>query len=121
MAILNFTGRVTIADRIVTEKYPGAKIFEVHGETTKGEAFTALDIDKLKVIYYVPPSTPDDHRYTTAYIRSKGWGEFEEPEHSDDLWDGSVKFDWPIDMDLAFAVDLLREAGYSSSFTFVTL
>lgn len=114
MAILSFLGRVNIAVRIVTEKYPEAKLYEVDGESSTGLTTDPLNIDKLRVVF-------QNSNNTTIIIKSTGWGEFGEPILIDEPWLGDIVIDWPIDMELVEANKLKEAAGYRGAYADVVL
>ena len=114
MAILSFLGRVNIAVRIVTEKYPEAKLYEVDGESSTGLTTDPLNIDKLRVVF-------QNSNNTTIIIKSTGWGEFGEPILIDEPWLGDIVIDWPIDMELVEANKLKEAAGYTGAYAAVVL
>lgn len=113
MAILNFIGRVNIAVRIVTEKYPKAKLYEVDGSACE-LTNDPLKIDQLRVVF-------QNEDNSTVIIKSTGWGEFGEPVLIQEPWLEDVVIKWPIEMDLVEANQLKEAAGYSASYRTVTL
>lgn len=117
MAILSFLGRVNIAVRIVTEKYPDAKLYEVQGKSSKGPTSDWKDVDELTVIF----GRPSEQGGSTIEIKSTGWGEFGEPREVPSPWLGDVILVWPIKMELEEAIALKEKAGYTKPFICVTL
>lgn len=115
MAILSFIGCVNIAVRIVTEKYPEAKLYEVDGVSSSGLTTDPLKIDELTVVFV---NVADG---STVIIRSTGWGEFGEPESNPEPWTEDVIIQWPVNMDLVEANLLKEAAGYKASYLTVTL
>lgn len=114
MSILSYLGRVNIAVRLVTEKYPGAQLYEVDGVASKGPTTKPLDIDQLRVVF----GLPNNH---TALISSTGWGEFGPIEDIPEPWLEDVVIPWPIKMDLVDADRLLKAAGFTGPYYNVTL
>lgn len=114
MSILSYLGRVNIAVRLVTEKYPGAQLYEVDGVASKGPTTDPLNIDQLTVVF----SLPNNH---TATIASTGWGEFGPIQDIPSPWLEDVVIPWPIKMDLTDADRLLKAAGFTGSYFNVTL
>ncbi len=114
MAILNFVGCVNIAVRIVTEKYPEAKLYEADGSSSSGPTTDPLKIDTLRVVFR-------NENNSTVIIKSTEWGEFGEPELIPEPWLEDIVIDWPVEMDLADANKLKEEAGYSEPYATVTL
>jgi hypothetical protein len=114
MAILNFVGRVNIAVRIVTEKYPNAKLYEADGVSSTGLTTDPLKIDQLRVVF-------QNSNNTTVIIQSTGWGEFGEPELIPYPWLEDVVIKWPVNMDLDEANRLKEAAGFKAPYGAVTL
>lgn len=115
MAILNFVGRVNIAVRIVTEKYPNAKLYEVDGGlSSSGFTTDPLKIGELKVVF-------QNTNNSTVIIKSTGWGEFGEPELIPHPWVEDIVIKWPVEMDLTEANQLKEAAGYKTPYNTVTL
>lgn len=114
MAILSFDGRVNIAVRIVTEKYPKAKLYEADGVATRGETSDPAQIDKLRVVF-------QNENNSTVIIKSTGYGEFGEPQLIQEPWLEDVVIQWPVTMDLPEANTLKEQAGFKDKYTTVTL
>lgn len=114
MAILSFDGRVNIAVRKVTEKYPQAKLYEADGISTDGPTTQPAQIDRMRVVF----SNEDN---TTVIIKETGYGEFGEPILYNEPWLEDIIIDWPVKMDLDKATKLKEEAGYTEPFGAVTL
>jgi len=114
MAILNFEGRVNIAVRIVTEKYPNAKLYEAQGVSSTGATTDPLKIDELTVVF-------QNSNNTTVTIKSTGWGEFGEPKLINEPTLGDIVIEWPVNMDLKEANDLKEAAGYKEAYESVVL
>lgn len=114
MAILSFNGRVNIAVRIVTEKYPQAKLYEVDGISSTGPTTDPLKIDQLRVVF-------QNVNNSTVIIKSTGWGTFGEPVLIPEPWLEDVVISWPVKMDLDEANDLKEKAGYTGAYSTVTL
>ena len=114
MAILSFNGRVNIAVRIVTEKYPEAKLYEADGTATKGPTTDPANIDQLRVVF-------QNVKNSTVIIKSSGYDEFGLPELIDEPWCEDIAIQWPINMDLVEANELKEKAGYKEPYETVTL
>lgn len=114
MAILSFDGCVNIAIRIVTGKYPEAKLYEADGTSSTGSTTDPDKIDTLRVVF-------QNTNNSTVIIQSKEWGEFREPELIDQPWLEDVVIEWPVKMDLPEANELKEKAGFKAPFTTVTL
>jgi hypothetical protein len=114
MAILSFVGRVNIAVRIVTEKYPNAKLYEADGTSSTGLTTDPLKIDQLRVVF-------QNSNNTTVIIKSTGWGTFGEPILIPEPWLEDVVIKWPVEMDLDEANQLKEAAGYKQPYGAVTL
>ncbi len=114
MAILSFNGRVNIAVRIVTEQYPEAKLYEADGVATGGPTTDPAKIDRMRVVF-------QNVNNTTVIIKETGYGEFGPPVLYNEPWLEDVVINWPIKMDLDEANELKEKAGYTESYTTVTL
>jgi hypothetical protein len=114
MAILSFDGRVNIAVRIVTEKYPQAKLYEADGRATGGPTTDPAKIDTMRVVFR-------NENNTTVIIKEVKYGEFGPPELIKHPWLEDVVIQWPIKMDLPEANTLKEKAGYKQPYTAVTL
>jgi len=114
MAILSFDGRVNIAVRIVTEKYPEAKLYEADGRATGGPTTDPAKIDRIKVVFR-------NANNTTVIIQEIKYGEFGTPELIKHPWTEDVVIEWPIKMDLPEANTLKEKAGYKQPYGAVTL
>lgn len=114
MAVLNFIGRVNIAVRLVTEKYPDASLYEVDGYSSTGQTTDPLKIDELRVVFR-------NIKNTTVIIKSTGWGSFGEPVLIPGPWLEDVIIKWPVDMDLEEANQLKEAAGYKDPYGAVVL
>ncbi len=114
MAILNFVGRVNIAVRIVTEKFPDAQLYEADGTSSSGQTTDPLQIDQLRVVFR------NSHN-STVIIKSTGWGTFGEPVLIPEPWLEDVVINWPVYMDIVEANQLKEAAGYKEPYGAVTL
>lgn len=114
MAILSFNGRVNIAVRIVTEKYPAAKLYEADGIASKGPTTDPAQIDQLRVVF-------QNSNNTTVIIKSTGYGEFGAPVLIPEPWLEDVVIQWPVPMDLPEANKLKEQAGFTQAYGAVTL
>lgn len=113
MAILSFDGRVNIAVRIVTEKYPGSLLYEAEAVSSNGATIDPAQLDQMKVIF--------QYGADTVVIKSTGYGEFGEPILIKEPWVGDVVIKWPIPMDLPEANILKEQAGYKEPYNAVIL
>lgn len=114
MAILSFNGRVNIAVRIVTEKYPEAKLYEADGTASAGPTTDPAAINQLRVVFRNVDNS-------TVIIKETGYGEFGEPVLIPEPWLEDVVIEWPVNMDLPEANELKEKAGYSEPYGAVTL
>src|SRR5690606_28934029 len=114
MSILSFNGCANIGIRIVNEKYPGAKLYEVDGTASGGPTTDPNGIDQLRIVFQNPGNT-------TVIIKTTKWGEFGEPQLIDEPWLEDIVIDWPIKMDLPEANALKDSAGYTAAYANVTL
>jgi hypothetical protein len=114
MAILSFNGRVNIAVRIVTEKYPQAKLYEADGTASGGPTKDPAKIDQLRVVF-------QNKDNTTVIIKETGYGEFGQPELIHSPWVEDVVIQWPVKMDLPQANESKEKAGYTEPYGAVTL
>jgi len=113
-AILSFDGMVNIAVRLVTEKYPDAKLYEADGVASGGSTTDPNRIDQLRVVFQNPGNT-------TVMIKSAGWGEFGEPVLLPEPWLEDVVIQWPVSLDLPQANSLKEQAGFATPYSTVTL
>lgn len=114
MAILSFNGRVNIAVRIVTEKYPKAKLYEADGIASGGPTTDPAQIDEMRVVFR-------NENNTTVIIKETAYGEFGEPQLIKSPWLEDVIIQWPVRMDLPRANQLKEDAGYREAYGAVTL
>lgn len=114
MATLSFDGAVNIANRIVTEKFPGSVLYEADGTPSSGSAKDARGIDCLRVVFR-------SHSGDTIIMNSTKWGEFEAPQVIKEPWLEDQVIQWPVSLDLPEAVSLLQNAGFDMPFANVTL
>ncbi len=114
MAILSFDGRVNIAVRIVTEKYPEAKLYEADGIALDGPTTDPANINQLRVVFQNVDNS-------TVIIKETGYGEFGEPQLIPEPWLEDIVIPWPVEMDLPEANSLKEAAGYTNAYTTVTL
>lgn len=113
-ATLSFDGMVNIAVRLVTEKYPQAKLYEADGTASGGSTTDPQGIDQMRVVFQNPGNT-------TVMISSTGWGEFGDPVLVPQPWLEDVVIAWPVGLDLPRANSLKEQAGYTGAFSTVTL
>jgi len=116
MAILSFDGRVNIAVRIVTEKYPHAKLYEADG-TANAPTTDPAKIDHLRVVF----QNVGGKGGTTVIITETGYGEFGEPVLYPYPWAEDLVIQWPVKMDLPKANELKEAAGFKNPYNNVTL
>jgi hypothetical protein len=114
MAILSFNGFVNIAVRIVTEKFPEARLYEANGTSSTGPVTDPNRIDQLRVVFR-------NANNSTVIIKSTAWGEFSEPVLIPHPWMEDVVIAWPVSMDLPEANELKDRAGYTGAYSNVTL
>lgn len=114
MAILSFDGRVNIAVRIVTERYPQAKLYEADGVATDGPTTDPAKVNRLRVVFQNVDNT-------TVIIKDTGYGEFGPPVLYPEPWLEDVVIPWPVEMDLPEANKLKEAAGYKNPYSTVTL
>lgn len=113
--ILSFNGRVNIAIRIVTEKYPDAVLYEANGKATGGPATKAADIDRMRVVF-------GNSGLSTIMIEETAYGEFGEPKLVQEPWLGDTVIDLSkVKLDLGDAIERKRASGYAGAFNGVTL
>jgi hypothetical protein len=105
---------VNIAVRLVTEKYPQAKLYEADGTASGGSTTDPRGIDQMRVVFQNPGNT-------TVMINSTGWGEFGDPVLLPKPWMEDVVIEWPVSLDLPRANLLKEQAGYTEPFSNVTL
>jgi hypothetical protein len=114
MAILSFNGRVNIAVRIVTEKFPQAKLYEADGVALGGPTTHPAEINQLRVVF-------QNVNNTTVIIKETGYGEFGPPVLYPEPWLEDVVIPWPVEMDLEKANQLKEAAGFKGPYNTVTL
>jgi hypothetical protein len=114
MAVLSFDGRVNIAVKIVTEKYPDAKLYEADGTASGSPTTDPTKIDRLRVVFRNSDNS-------TIFIKETAYGEFGEPQLVREPWLEDIIIQWPVDMDLPAANKLKEEAGYTKPYGAVTL
>ncbi|MEM8906652.1 MAG: hypothetical protein AAGD05_02295 [Bacteroidota bacterium] len=110
---LSFLGMVNIAVKKVRAKYPNAELYEVDAVATGGPTTNPNSIDKMKVVFRAGRGT--------AIITSTTWGEFGPVQYIDQPWLEDVVIPWPIEMDLVEANNLKNKAGFTGTYTTVTL
>lgn len=113
-AVLSFLGMANIAVRLVTQKYPGAKLLEGDGISPSGPTTDVKNVNSWRFVF----RTADGG---TAFIRSSVWGEFYPITYVHEPWMEDVVIPWPIKMDITEAGELLKKAGYTKPFGNVTL
>lgn len=114
MAIISFDGRVNIAVRIVSEKYPNAQLLEASGVAMNGATTNPDQVEGLRVVF------ANDNN-TTVIIKETSFNEFAAPQLIQEPYLGNVVLDWPVKMDLAEANTLKEAAGYTKPFNSVVL
>ncbi|KAJ3534132.1 hypothetical protein NM688_g7181 [Phlebia brevispora] len=112
---LSYLGNVNDAVRIVQAQYPEAVLYVVDGTTADGKPTDdPRAITKLRVIF--------GYEGTTVFITSKEtWGEWNDPTRIPEPLIGTRVIPWPINFDIVQAYEVLRQRGYTESFTTVTL
>ena len=113
-SVLGFNGFVNIAVRIVTEKYPNAKLYEADGTASGGPTTDPQKINQLRVVF-------QNVNNSTVTITSTEWGTFGEPVLIRGPWTEDVVIQWPVKMDLDEANALKVKAGYTQAYGTVTL
>jgi hypothetical protein len=114
--ILSYLGRVNIAVRIVTEKYPDAELYEVDATLPRGDpspTSSPLGLSQLRAVFRAKGGT--------VIILSTGWGEWAQPQFVPSPWLECVVIPWPIKMDITDAAAILRNAGYKDNIWNCTL
>jgi len=114
---INNIGLMTIADKLVHQQYPSAVQIEDHGIPVNGSAINATDPMRWQYIFNDPATTPN----STVIITSDERNEFAKPQHVDSPWLGDIDKNLPRNMSLAQSLTLLRHAGYSLPFSYVSL
>jgi hypothetical protein len=117
-SVLDFIGRVNIAVREVTEKYPQAQLYEAISVAADHKAVTdPIHLDTLKVVF----RTPGSASLATVTIKSKGYASFDAPEFVDEPWLEDYIISWPIEMTAEQANTLKQAAGYREAYHSLTL
>lgn len=111
-AILNFLGRANIGLRMIRAQYPNAELYEVD-TFSRIPTTNPNDLAQMKVVCQVGNGT--------AIINSTGWGTFGPVQYIDSPWLEDQVIDWPINMDITEACQLMRNAGYTQDFRNATL
>ena len=113
-AQLSFIGLTNIAVKLVTQKYPKAKLLEADGVSLNGPTTKPQDINQWRFVFQLPNNA-------TAIITTKNWGSFNPIQYIDQPWLEDVTIPWPISMDITEASELMQKAGYTTPYKFVTL
>jgi len=109
MAVLSFLGMANIAVRLVSKKYPGAKLYEGDGVSPSGPTTDVKNINSWRFVFQLPDNA-------TATIQSSVWGEFQPIQYIPQPWLGDIVIPWPIKMDITEADRLLKRAGYTKAY-----
>jgi hypothetical protein len=108
---LSFLGCVNIAVNLVSQQYPGAKLYEVDTHATNpGQPSPLKD---LRAVFQVKGGT--------ALAIMTQWGEFGPIQFIPQPWLEDVVIQWPIKMDIVEADQLLKKAGYTGPYGAITL
>jgi len=111
---LSFLGRVNIAVREVQKGYPNAQLYEVDATPPTSEGVTdPYLLSQLKVVFRAGSGT--------AIIKSTGWGSFGPVDYIPEPWLEDVVIPWPVNMDAKEANALMRNAGYNTPYSAMTL
>lgn len=111
---LSFLGMANIAVRLVTQRYPGAQLYEGDGISPSGPTTDVKNVNQWRFVF----RTQDGG---TAIIKNRTWGEFGPIEYIPQPWLEDVVIPWPIKMDITEADRLLKQAGYTNPYGAVTL
>jgi hypothetical protein len=114
MATLSFLGMANIAVRLVTDKYPDARLYEGDGISPSGPTTDVANVNSWRFVFRLPDNA-------TAIINSRAWGEFGPIQYIAQPWLEDVVIPWPIEMDITDADRLLKNAGYTGPYGAVTL
>ncbi len=105
------------AEQIVGAQYPLALLIEVQGYPSSGSATVAKDIDQWTFVFVEDPNSVDTGTVLIDWID----GEFGAVVYVHAPWGGTVYDALPRQMNLARAIELMREAGHTAPFTSTVL
>jgi hypothetical protein len=100
------------ANALVQAAYPNAVLLEIHGIIPGGSGMNAGDVTMYEFIYGL--------EYQTVVLLWQD-EEFSDPELVNDVWLGSFPIPLPLELSLENAIEKMREAGYASPFTAMTI
>ena len=105
------------AEQLVEAEYPNSLLIEAHGASSSGSASNADDIDQWLFIFV------DDMGAGTVgtVLLEYAGGEFGDLVHVPQAWFGTVYERLPRVLDLAQAIQNMRDAGHIGSFPSLTL
>ncbi len=105
------------AEQLVQPEYPNSLLIEAHGTPSSGSAEDANDIDQWLFIFVDDMGAANVGTVLLEYVG----GEFGDPVHVPQGWVGTVYERLPRVLNLAQAIQKMREAGHIGSFSMVTL
>ncbi|MBN1343160.1 MAG: hypothetical protein JXQ73_10795 [Phycisphaerae bacterium] len=106
------------AERIVAQEYPTWLLIEAQGAPSTGSASVADDVDQWRFIFVDDPNDTQDQGTVELQYAD---GAFGQPVYVPDIWLGTVFERLPRHMSLAQAIEHMRDAGYTQTFTAVDL
>lgn len=111
-SILDFQGRVLVAERIVRRAAPEAALLEAKATLPRGVVYPVTD--PLRLSQLACAFATDQG---TAFIFSTGWGEFSPPVFTSCKRIGARTIDvMALKLDIVPAVESMRKAGYTEAF-----
>jgi len=110
---LSFLGFVNIAVRKVQKEYPNAQLYEVDATPPSEGVTDPYLLSQLKVVFRAGSGT--------AIIKSTGWGSFGPVDYIPESWLEDVVIPWPVNMDAKEANAIMRNAGYTTPYSAMTL
>lgn len=115
MEKLNFIQCASLGIHTVLEQYPSALLLEIDSAKSQGASLNPDDLDSMRIVFAYQD-------VQTIVIESSSFDSFGEPLLIDEPFGGNVPIkNWPVKMDLAEALELIREAGFEKPFSTVTL
>jgi hypothetical protein len=105
------------AEQIVQQDYPDSLLIEVIGEPTSGAANSAEDVDSWEFRFVDDINASNVGTVILHYAN----GVFDDPEHINQGLVGTIYERVPRVMSLKTAIELMRKAGYSDTFSTVVL
>ncbi|MGI5341423.1 hypothetical protein ACQEVS_30475 [Streptomyces sp. CA-181903] len=112
-AELNFLGLANTAVRLVREKFPEAELLEGDGVSPDGPTDDVRKVNQWRFVFRAEEGT--------VIIKSRTWGEFDQPELIPQPWLQDRVIPWPVPMDITAADKKLKESGYTGRYRTVTL